>query len=103
MAFLDYNAPALRPTKGCGFVARVELDHGDRVFKPGDPYPYAELGKHEVDAVKMFRAGLLAVAAPAATDAPTIVATDPPPSTSSPASTVADDRVSDRKTRRARS
>lgn len=56
------NPMRAQPTPGCAYVARVPIDHDDRHIAPGDPYPYAEFGKHEFDAFNMWRAGMLAVA-----------------------------------------
>lgn len=62
-------------TRGCSYVTRVEIDHHGRIFKPEEPFPYAELGKTELDAYNMYRAGLLAVAPPVA--APVVAAVAP--------------------------
>lgn len=75
----ERNPPRPAPTRGCSYVARVPFDHGERHFEPGDLYPYAELGKHELEAHNMFRAGMLAVATPEDLERLTAPTVRPPP------------------------
>lgn len=59
----DYSQPLpTQPTKGCRYVARIRVTHGDRVFEPGEPFPYEQLGLDEFRAYQMWQAAQLNVA-----------------------------------------
>lgn len=58
----DYSQPLPKqPTHGCRYVARTRVTHGDRVFEPGEAFPYADLGLDEFRAYQMWQAALLDV------------------------------------------
>lgn len=54
-----------QPTTGCAYVARVALTvTGGRQFRPGDDFPYADLGLDEFRAYQMWQAAQLDVKEP---------------------------------------
>jgi len=51
--------PRPAPIKGCAWSCRVPLP--ERGLATGDLYPYAEYGQTELDAMNLYRAGILEV------------------------------------------
>lgn len=87
MALLDRNPPRPAHVKGCQYVVRagdaVEdgvhvLRFGERRFPVGDVFPHVELGLHEIEAVKLYRAGFLEVAVEHAAASRPLSPDDPP-------------------------
>ena len=65
MADVGFHLPRQRPYPGCGFVVARAFDHGDLPFLAGDPFPYRDLGMHEITAGQLWTACYLDVAPPA--------------------------------------
>lgn len=59
------GAPSLRSYKAGGeFIVNQPLDWHGRVFKTGEPFPWRDLGVHEVKVHELWRANLIDCADP---------------------------------------